>query len=101
VEIVFFPTWSFFNLYELSSWSRAMLIPLAILNQHRPTGNCRAILQLHELYSAARRRGIWGWAAKPRLSWQTFSSATGWLKVLSRLPRRKPFRAHALACAEQ
>ena len=27
VEILFFPRWCFFNIYELSSWSRAMLVP--------------------------------------------------------------------------
>jgi squalene-hopene/tetraprenyl-beta-curcumene cyclase len=36
-EIVFFPSWCFFNVWELSSWSRAMLMPLAILNHHRPS----------------------------------------------------------------
>ena len=45
VEMVFFPKWSPFNLYEMSSWSRAMLIPLAILNHHKPTRQLAAEFQ--------------------------------------------------------
>jgi squalene-hopene/tetraprenyl-beta-curcumene cyclase len=29
-EIVLFPNWFWFNLYEISSWSRAILVPLSI-----------------------------------------------------------------------
>lgn len=32
-----FPRWFFFNLYEMSSWSRTIIAPLAILNHYRPT----------------------------------------------------------------
>ena len=27
-EIVLFPNWFYFNIYEISSWSRAILVPL-------------------------------------------------------------------------
>ena len=49
-EIIFFPKWSMFNIYELSSWSRAMLMPLAIINHFRPTRVLPGEKQLHELY---------------------------------------------------
>ena len=29
-EIVLFPKWFWFNIYEISSWSRAILVPLSI-----------------------------------------------------------------------
>ena len=29
-EIVLFPNWFWFNIYEISSWSRAILVPLSI-----------------------------------------------------------------------
>ena len=70
VEIVFFPNWCFFNLYEMSSWSRAMLIPLAILNHHKPTRALPAEMHLHELYPAGseqqflgehKDRRFWSW----------------------------------------
>ena len=37
VEMVLLPNWSLFNIYKMSSWSRAMLIPLAIINHFKPT----------------------------------------------------------------
>ena len=37
VEMIFMPEWFFFSIYKMSSWSRAMLIPLAILNHHKPS----------------------------------------------------------------
>jgi squalene-hopene/tetraprenyl-beta-curcumene cyclase len=37
VEMILLPKWCFFNIYSMSSWSRAMLIPLAIINHFKPT----------------------------------------------------------------
>jgi squalene-hopene/tetraprenyl-beta-curcumene cyclase len=47
------PNWCFFNVYEMSSWSRAMLMPLALLNHHKPTRSLPAEFHLHELYPPA------------------------------------------------
>ncbi|HKO13165.1 MAG TPA: hypothetical protein VJV22_14415, partial [Acidobacteriaceae bacterium] len=35
-EIVLFPTWFWFNIYEISSWSRAILVPLSIAYAKKP-----------------------------------------------------------------
>src|SRR5579864_5154221 len=35
-EIVLFPNWFWFNLYEISSWSRAILVPLSIAYAKKP-----------------------------------------------------------------
>ena len=37
VEMILLPNWVPFNIYKMSSWSRAMLIPLAIINHFKPT----------------------------------------------------------------
>src|SRR5881398_2960373 len=50
VEMILFPNWAFFNIYKMSSWSRAMLIPLAIINHFKPTRSLPGNKQLHELY---------------------------------------------------
>lgn len=50
VEIILLPKWFPFNIYEISSWTRAMIIPLAILNSLKPTRQLPEELQLHELY---------------------------------------------------
>ena len=34
-EIVLFPNWFYFNIYEISAWSRSILVPLAIITAGR------------------------------------------------------------------
>lgn len=100
-EIIFFPRWCYFSIYELSSWSRAMLMPLAILNHHKPTRQLPADRQLHELYPVGSEQsdlGL-GWQ-RPRLSWPNFFLACDrLLKLLHKLPW-KPWRHAALARCE-
>jgi squalene-hopene/tetraprenyl-beta-curcumene cyclase len=101
VEIVFFPRWCFFNVYELSSWSRAMLMPLAILNHYKPTRELPAELHLHELYPVGSEEDDLGlrWQ-RPRFSWPNFFLVCDrLLKALHNLPW-KPWRRAALSRAE-
>ncbi len=100
-EIMFFPKWLFFNIYELSSWSRAMLTPLAILNHHKPTRELPAELHLHELYPAGSEQQFLGVPRDKRYwSWPNFFlRCDRVLKLLGRL-QWKPFRNMALERAE-
>jgi len=50
VEIVLLPKWAPFHIYKMSSWSRAMLLPLGIINHFKPTRVLPGDKQLHELY---------------------------------------------------
>src|SRR2546430_441429 len=50
VEMILLPTWAPFSIYKMSSWSRAMLIPLAIINHFKSTRTLPGDKQLHELY---------------------------------------------------
>ena len=50
VEMVLLPKWAPFNIYKMSSWSRAMLVPLAIINHFKPTRELPGLKRLHELY---------------------------------------------------
>lgn len=101
VEIMFMPRWFFFDIYEVSSWSRAMLMPLAILNHYKPTKHLPADMQLHELYPIGSEEsdlGL-GWQ-KPRFSWPNFFLVCDrLLKVMHSLPW-KPWKRAALARAE-
>ncbi|HEY2344232.1 MAG TPA: squalene--hopene cyclase [Chthoniobacteraceae bacterium] len=101
-EIMFFPKWCFFNIYELSSWSRAMLTPLAILNHYKPTRELPAELHIHELYPVGSEQQYLGVPRDERYwSWPNFFlRCDGVLKVLGRLPW-KPFRMLALEKAEK
>lgn len=96
------PKWFFFNIYEMSSWSRAMLAPLTILNHFKPVRHLPASMQLHELYPAGmentdlslKRNGGF-------LSWRNFFlRCDQLLKIYDRLPVH-PLRHHALKVAEK
>ncbi len=101
VEMIFMPEWFFFSIYKMSSWSRAMLIPLALLNHHKPTRALPADKQIHELYPVGSEQSFLGLSRTgPRLSWPNFFLVCdAALKLLHRLPW-KPGRQTALASAE-
>ena len=101
VEMIFMPEWFFFSIYKMSSWSRAMLIPLAILNHYKPVRTLPADRQLHELYPIGSEQGFLGMKRRgSRLSWPNFFlSCDAMLKILHQLPW-KPGRRYALATAE-
>jgi squalene-hopene/tetraprenyl-beta-curcumene cyclase len=50
VEMILLPRWVPFHIYKMSSWSRAMLMPLAIINHFKPTRALPGEKHLHELY---------------------------------------------------
>src|SRR5881227_545846 len=50
VEMVLLPSWAPFHIYKMSSWSRAMLMPLSIISHFKPTRVLPGEKQLHELY---------------------------------------------------
>ncbi len=101
VELVLLPKWLFFNIYELSSWSRAMLLPLAIINHFKPTRQLPAEQHLHELYPAGLEQTDLSLSHGPRFwSWRNFFlRADSALKTLSRFGL-KPLRRLALQEAE-
>ena len=102
VEMIFMPEWFFFSIYKMSSWSRAMLIPLALLNHHKPTRALPADKQLHELYPVGSEQDFLGMSRTGRrLSWPNFFLVCdAVLKLLHKLPW-KPGRQTALAAAEE
>ena len=95
VELVLLPNWLFFNIFEMSSWSRAMLIPLAIINHFKPVRQLPAEQQLHELWPVGTEPT--DWRPNLTLSWKNLrknltvqvSMALGILDWLSWLPGRQ------------
>jgi squalene-hopene/tetraprenyl-beta-curcumene cyclase len=100
-EIILLPTWLYFNIYEMSSWSRAMVVPLSIINHFKPTRNLPPEKQLHELFPYGTEHSNLGLPFDRKLfTWKNFF--LGWnhaLKFLDALPW-KPFRRAALKKAE-
>ncbi len=49
-ELILFPSWLSFNIYELSAWSRTIIIPLSIVWAFKPVCPLEADLSIDELY---------------------------------------------------
>ncbi|MCX6359255.1 MAG: squalene--hopene cyclase [Armatimonadetes bacterium] len=96
-ELALLPRWFYLNIYEMSSWSRCLIMPLALVNAARP---CRTVgpgRGIDELYLGGRPTGgaLLEWA-RPTLSWRNaFLVIDRLLKVYERIPRN-PLRALAL-----
>jgi len=100
-EIFLLPRWFFFNLYEMSAWSRTIIAPLTILNHYKPIRTLPAAMQLHELYPAGlentdlslkKENRFWAWR-------NFFLRCDRLLKFYNKLPIH-PLRRRALAAAK-
>jgi squalene-hopene/tetraprenyl-beta-curcumene cyclase len=100
-EIVLLPNWLYFNIYEMSSWSRGMVVPLSIINHFKPVRHLPPEKQLHELFPYGTEHSNLGMPFdKKFFTWKNFFLR--WdrtLKFLDTLPW-KPFRSRALKKAE-
>lgn len=101
-EIFLLPSWFFFNVYEMSSWSRTIIAPLAILNHSKPTRTLPAHLHLHELYPAGMENTDLSLKKDPRFwAWRNFFlRCDAVLKLYNRFPFH-PLRQRALKVAER
>lgn len=101
-EIVLFPKWCYFNLYEISSWSRAMLVPLSIAYAKKPFKKIPAEQCIDELFVGGREHANlhlrWG---KKIFSWRNFflfcDRMTHWWERI----HVRPLRSIALKQAER
>jgi squalene-hopene/tetraprenyl-beta-curcumene cyclase len=103
-EIVLLPRWFYFNIYEMSSWSRAIVVPLSILWAAKPSREVPADCRLDELRAADPAALT---PAAPKLGqtlrqrfWRGFFLAIdGLIKEIEDL-ELVPFRTRALERAE-
>ena len=100
-ELVLLPDWFPFNIYRMSSWSRAIVVPLSILWAFKPRCAVPDSARIDELRLEApaaegpRRR----LPTRERLWRRFFVLVDHGLKLLERSPW-KPFRRRALRAAE-
>lgn len=101
-EIITFPLWFPFNLYNFASWARATIVPLAVLSARRPVRPFPPEARLDELYPKGRK------ATKTRLPWpkrggfiQKFLYLSDRVLALYSKSPWKPYRSTAVArCLE-
>jgi len=71
-ESILLPKWFYFNIYAMSSWSRAILVPLAVINAHKPYRDIPADCHIDELFvdgRTTRKKLRLQWDNKP-LTWR-------------------------------
>lgn len=101
-EIVLFPRWFWFNIYEISSWSRAILVPLSIAYAKKPFKKIPRELGVDELFPEGRDRAHMHlrWDKKP-VSWRNFflflDRMTHWFERV----HVRPLRSIAIRQAEK
>jgi len=79
-EIVLFPNWFWFNIYEISSWSRAILVPLSIVYAKKPFKKIPGEMNINELFLGGRDK------SRMRLEWSpTLVSWRNFFLVLDRM----------------
>ena len=96
-ELILLPKWFYFNIYNMSSWSRAILVPLAVMNAKKPSRPIPENAHIGELFSGGRdrRRMRLMWDKRP-LTWRNvFLIFDKILKLYDACPV-KPFRKRAL-----
>jgi len=104
-EVILIGKWFHVNFWEMSNWSRAMIVPLAIINHFRPSRpqNCRVTLD--ELYPEGFHERDLRLPRDPHLfTWRNFFIALDKLHKFAELFAQKsihPFRKMALKRAEK
>jgi squalene-hopene/tetraprenyl-beta-curcumene cyclase len=102
-EIVLFPRWFYFNIYEISSWSRGILVPLAIIYAKRPFRQLRPEQGIEELFVGGRANADLHLRPDPRrtLCWRNaFLLLDRFLHGVEAVGF-KPLRKRALRAAER
>ena len=100
-ELMLLPNWFFINIYEMSSWTRGIVIPMAILSAIRPDWRLPERARVDELFKdPSRKAAAFDWSEKT-VSWKNFFLALDRaLKIYEKFPW-KPLRQRALREAKQ
>jgi squalene-hopene/tetraprenyl-beta-curcumene cyclase len=104
-EVILIGKWFYVNFNEMSSWSRSMLVPLAIINHYKPTRPLKNHINLNELYPEGIHERDLPLPPDPeRITWRNFFL---WLDRVHKFAEWfaengiHPFRKRALRKAEQ
>ncbi|HEY2459591.1 MAG TPA: squalene--hopene cyclase [Candidatus Acidoferrum sp.] len=95
-ELMLLPNWFVLNIYEMSSWTRGIVIPMAIISAVRPDWRLPEGAHVNELFrDPSRKKAAFDWS-KQILSWRNFFLAMDRaLKLYEKMPW-KPLRQRAL-----
>lgn len=101
-EIVLFPNWFWFNIYQISSWSRAILVPLSVAYAKKPFKKIPDEMGVEELFVGGRDKSRmhlhWD---KKLFSWRNFFLALDRMTHWFERVHIRPLRSIALKKAEK
>jgi len=102
-EIVLFPDWCYFNIYEISAWSRAILVPLSVIYAKKPFKKIPAEQGIEELFLGGRKNAKLRlkWDTKHLFSWRNFFLFTDRLAHWCERVHIRPLRKVALKKVEK
>jgi len=102
-ELITFPKWFYFNIYEISSWSRAILVPLSIAYAKKPFKKIPAEQGIDELFVGGRANADLHlkWDKKNWISWRNFFLFTDRMVHWFERIHIRPLRNVALKMAEK
>ncbi|HAM73405.1 MAG TPA: squalene--hopene cyclase [Verrucomicrobiales bacterium] len=102
-EVLLIGKWFHVNFWDMSNWSRAMLVPLAIINHFKPTRPCH--VSLDELYPEGFHERDLALSRDPEwFTWRNFFLSLDKLHKFAELWAQAgihPFRRRALKRAEE
>jgi len=87
-EMILLPRWSYINLYEMSSWTRTIVVPLSICYGFKQVRELPAERGIAELFMAPPQTPLWPHPPTRRwLTWTNFFLAVDQIyKFVERLP---------------
>lgn len=106
-ELILIPQWAPFNIYEMSSWSRTIIVPLSLLWAFRPVHQLPPEHGVDELYASPQKtlpRRLQGVNTEGRRGWFDWAAFFHRVDQAIKLGERlglKPFRKRAVHLAEQ
>lgn len=104
-ELMLFPKWFYFNIYEMSAWTRGIVIPLAIVWSVRPQKTIPAYARLDEFFEPGKPNWVPVGSAAPAdegiFSWRKFF--LWWDRFFKTMEGRGPhfLRTWSMKLAEQ
>src|SRR5712691_9639284 len=101
-EIIFLPRSFYINVYEFSSWSRSVIVPLTIVFAQKPLYRLPAELHVTELFVEPRGPGRYAMPVRERgFNWNTFFVLLDSLLKISEKYAPQTLREAAMRRAEQ
>jgi squalene-hopene/tetraprenyl-beta-curcumene cyclase len=102
-EIVLFPNWFYFNIYEISAWSRSIIVPLAIIYAKKPFKKIPSEQGIDELFVGGRANSILRLRMdrKRLISWRNVFLLIDRVFHLAEAVHIRPLRTLALKRAEK